>query len=71
MNISTNNYENTYGRKPRGKGFWAFRCEVDRDNGTKMLCVEFAPVGLTYSAAKRWVTKRAAAIGAARVEVAS
>jgi hypothetical protein len=71
MNISTSNYEFTYGRKPRGKGYWAFRFQKDMADGTAKEYVEFAPSDMKYAEAKRWAIQIAKASGVSRVAVAT
>jgi hypothetical protein len=66
MDISTSNYEFAHGRKPSGKGYWAFTFWKDGKHNT-----EFAPGDLTYGAAKRWAIVAAKVLGADRVAVAS
>jgi hypothetical protein len=71
MTISTTNYEFTHGRKPRGKGYWAFRFQKDMADGTAKESVEFAPSEMQYADAKRWAIQTAKANGVSRVAVAT
>ncbi len=70
MTISTSNYEFTHGRKPRGKGSWAFQFFIGRTD-----TIEFAPRvdvrPMSYRDAKAWAIRHAKAIGADRVAVAT
>ncbi len=61
--ISTTEYENAHGKKPRGTGHWAFFF----DNDTQPWWVPDA----TYAAAKKAALREARRIGAARVKVGS
>ena len=65
VRFSTSEYEFAHGRKPRGRGHWAFQFYEKNDWFT----VKFAPGSLTYVDAKRWATKTAKAIGCDRVSV--
>ena len=70
MTISTSNYENTYGCKPRGEGSWAFQFFIGRTD-----TIVFAPRSdvrpIPYRDAKAWAIRHAKAIGADRVAVAT
>jgi hypothetical protein len=71
MTINTSNYEFTHGRKPRGKGYWAFRFQKDMADGTADESVVFAPGDMKYAEAKRWAIQVAKANGVSRVAVAT
>lgn len=55
MDISTSKYEWTHGRKPRGRGSWAFII-VDTSSETEVATI-FSPGSMTYTAAKAWAKK--------------
>jgi hypothetical protein len=66
MTVSTTNYEFTWGRKPRGRGHWAFQFFSDIEIG-----LFWAPCEMTYSEAKRWAIKRCKEVGGSGIAVAT
>lgn len=66
MKISTSNYENTWGSKPRGEGFWAFQFYHKQHD-----VLVLAPGPSAYRDAKAWAIAHARTIGADRVAVAT
>lgn len=75
MTISTTNYEFTWGRKPRGKGVWAFQFFKDGKDTIKFF-EESDFEGdcwgeQTYAKAAKWAIRHAKLIGADRVAVAT
>lgn len=62
MTISTDNYEATHGRKPRGVGLWAFDVKLLRDGDIKEInVVAYRTMSLTE--AKKWMRKAARMLG--------
>lgn len=62
VEVGTSQYEFAHGKRPRGRGQWAF-----------IMCGQtmFAPGGQqTYAEAKKWAQHAAAEFKASRVEVA-
>lgn len=49
--FDTREYEASHGRKPRGRGSWAFRVDDD-------ILAVFSPMNMTYTEAKRWVQEQ-------------
>jgi hypothetical protein len=71
VEVETGHFEFANGRKPRGRGHWAFEFLV---RGAWVL--EWHPWAPElreplFSTAKRWAASRAKQLGAARVRVAS
>ena len=78
IEIATRRYNFVHGRFPRGLAHWGFEfigCASDLARGplatSRSTVTEFAPGHVMYSEAKRWAQKRARALGAYRVKVAS
>ena len=76
MTVSTSNYEFTWGRKPSGKGVWAFQFFKGGKDTIEFFEEAADYTGdcwgeQTYAKAKRWAVAYAAKIGADRVAVAT
>ena len=65
ITISTTNYQFSHGKKPSGRGYWAF---VFKDIWNRET-VEFLPGSTTYGEAKKWAIRHAAEIGSVKVSV--
>lgn len=63
--FNTRRYEASHGKKPRGRGLWAFRFFVPDPYESREV-VEFAPSNLMYSDAKKWAYSRACELGSAK-----
>jgi len=68
MQVSTTEFEFSHGRKPRGRGHWAFYFGF---RGIVGGTVEpaFAPGEMTFTQAKRWAISEAKKSGWTRVVV--
>jgi hypothetical protein len=64
--FSSRQYEASHGRAPRGRGGWGFFFDYARDASAAW----WAPVGASYSEAKRAAVAEARRRGAYHVEVA-
>ncbi len=54
MDILDSTYYREHGRKPRGRGSWAF-CPWSKQNASDYLDhTVFSPGGMTFTEAKRW-----------------
>lgn len=71
ITVSTTAYQFSHGKKPSGRGYWAF---VFKDIWNQET-VEFMPGHLrsagstTYGEAKKWAIRHAAEIGSVKVSV--
>ena len=65
--ICTDDYERAHGRRPSGRGCWAFEFNTTRQ--TTIDRAEWAPSGLLYREAKRWAIAMAKARGVEFVAV--
>jgi len=63
VRVDTSQYVNTYGKKPRGKGNWAF------DFGNPLEKTYFAPSNITFTKAKELAIKEADKRGSAVIKV--
>lgn len=66
IEISTSNYQFAHGKKPSGRGGWAFEFKI---NGQWQ--VEFAPGQMLYTDAKKWAVERAKELKTSMVRVGS
>jgi len=58
--FNTKRYEASHARKPRGFGGWAFEVDIrEQDSRTvrTVTSTHFAPCGMTYGDAKKWVLR--------------
>jgi hypothetical protein len=59
MDILDSTYYRSHGRKPRGRGSWAF-CPWSKQNALDYLQhTIFSPGGMTFTEAKRWARRHA------------
>ena len=67
IEINTNEFEFSHGRKPRGIGQWIFRFIYLAGPAEELS----APSHCSYADAKKWATAKARELGALRVTVCS
>lgn len=67
MTVSTTAYEFSHGKKPSGRGYWAF---VFRDSSNQEV-TEFLPGSTLYGEAKKWAIQHGAELGSVKVSVAT
>ena len=79
VTVSTTAYQWAHGKKPSGRGYWAFEFEnvegkksVEFTPGHTMSCGSFWVAGATtYGEGKKWAIGRAAELGSVKVAVAT
>jgi hypothetical protein len=73
IEISTTAYQFSHGKKPSGRGYWAFVFKDIHNQET----IEFMPGHLrpagatTYGEAKKWAIRHGAELGSVKVSVAT
>lgn len=67
IEVSTTAYQFSHGKKPSGRGYWAFVFKDIYNQET----IEFLPGQTLFGEAKKWAIRHGAEIGSVKVSVAT
>ena len=71
--ISTTAYRFSHGKRPSGRGYWAFVFkDIDGQESVEFMPGHLRPAGMTtYGEAKKWAIRHGAELGSVKVSVAT